>query len=129
MYLLIDNKPYALVNDKICEVEIKDGELIIGEEAKGVENNGIEYTYDEISRKFNLEYQRAVLGEPTQELVDELNKQIASLTKENEKLKSQLNKTEEEVVEEEAEEEQPIEETPAEEVEEVVEEKEIKKNK
>lgn len=54
MYVIIDNKPFAVRGDKLYEVSFGDrGTIVIGKEVdKEVE--GKIYTYDEISRKFNL---------------------------------------------------------------------------
>lgn len=103
MYLIIDNKPYALRDNKVYEVKFGDrGTIAIGEEVDK-EVKGKTYTYDEIYRKFNLRSLLQSKNEPTKDLVDELNKKIETLTKENASLKKQLeglNKKEEQVVEE-----------------------------
>lgn len=90
MYLLIDNKPYAIRNDKVYKVKFgENGAIEIGEEVEA-EVEGKTYTYDEIKRKFNLNSMLQAKNEPTKELVDELNRQINALTKENAELKKKL---------------------------------------
>lgn len=90
MYLLIDNKPYAIRNNKVYKVKFGDrGTIEIGEEVEA-QIEGKIYTYDEIKRKFNLNAMLQAKNEPTKELVDELNKQISALTKENNELKKKL---------------------------------------
>lgn len=54
MYVIIDNKPYAVRGDKLYEVSFGDkGTIVIGKEVDK-EAEGKRYTFDEISRKFNL---------------------------------------------------------------------------
>lgn len=54
MYLIIDNKPYAVRGNKVYEVSFGDkGTVVIGKEVDK-EVQGKRYTYDEIFRKFNL---------------------------------------------------------------------------
>lgn len=54
MYVIIDNKPYAVTGDKLCEVSFGErGTIVIGKEVDK-EITGKRYTYDEIFRKFNL---------------------------------------------------------------------------
>ena len=91
MYIIVDNKPYAVRNNKAFEVSFGDkGTIVIGEEAKDVKVQGQFYKYEEISRKFNLKALLRAKDEPTKELVDELRQEINSLTKENDELKKQL---------------------------------------
>lgn len=54
MYAIIDNKPYAVRDNKLYEVSFGDrGTIVIGKEVDK-EIEGKTYTYNEISRKFNL---------------------------------------------------------------------------
>ena len=90
MYAIIDSKPFAVRGDKVYEVSFGDrGTVVIGKEID-VAIEGKLYTYDEISRKFNLKAMLQKKNEPTKELVEELNKQIDALTKENDNLKKQI---------------------------------------
>lgn len=127
MYLIVENKPYAIRNNKVYEVAFGEkGTIKLGNEVD-IAIEGKTYTYDEISRKYNLKAKLQAKNEPTKELVDELNQKINSLLKENEELKKQLKVEEPKVeeVKEEVVEEQPIEE----EIVEEVKENKTKKNK
>ena len=65
MYLLIDNKPYAIRDGKVFKVKFGDkGTIEIGEEVDA-KIEGKTYTYDEIRRKFNLNAILKAKNEPT----------------------------------------------------------------
>lgn len=142
MYIIVDKKPYAIREGKVFEVAFGEkGTIQIGKEIEDAKIEGKTYTYDEISRKFNLKARLQAKNEPTKELVDELNKQINALTKENEELKKKIEDLETSVNEEQVqavasaiqeladEDNKEIEDVVNEIVEEVKEEKPSKKNK
>ncbi len=88
MYVVINNKPYAVKDNKFYEVSFGEkGTIVVGKEVN-LKNKGKFYTYDEIRRKFNLKALLQAKDVPTKELVDELNKKINELIKENKELKA-----------------------------------------
>ena len=95
MFIIVNNKPYAVRNDKAYEVSFGDkGTIKINDEVEDIKVEGQLYNYDEISRKFNLKAMLRAKDMPTKELVEELNKKINELTKENERLVNEIKKIE-----------------------------------
>lgn len=92
MFIIVNNKPYAVKDGKAYVVGFGDKGAV--EIRDVVDDINVEdfnkYSYDEIKRKFNLKAMLNKKNEPSQELVDELNKQINILTKENEQLKKKI---------------------------------------
>ena len=93
MYVIIDNKPYAVRGDKLYEVSFGDkGTIVIGKEVDK-EIEGKKYTFDEISRKFNL---KLLLQKK-----DEQPKKVEKPVKEEKpSIKEVIEEPEEEVIEE-----------------------------
>lgn len=96
MYVIIDNKPFAVRGDKLYEVSFGDrGTIVIGKEVdKEVE--GKIYTYDEISRKFNLKLLLQKKDEQPKKVEKPVKEEKTSI---KEEVKEQP-KVEEEVIEE-----------------------------
>lgn len=102
MYIIIDNKPYAIRDGKAYTVGFGEkGAIVIKDVDESINVNDYKtYSYDEIKRKFNLQAMLNKKNEPSKELVDELNKQIDILTKENQQLKKKIEELENSISEE-----------------------------
>lgn len=82
MYAIIDNKPYAVRGDKLFEVSFGDrGTIVIGKEVE-IERQGKLYTYDEISRKFNLKLLLQKKEEPVKKVEKPIKEEKPSIKEE-----------------------------------------------
>lgn len=97
MYIIKEGKAY-LVDGEVAYLVNFDttGKMLIDKDTTESILNEVVYTYDEMYAKLNIAYQIAekkqedALNGIENEVIDELNKKVADLTKENEKLKSLL---------------------------------------
>lgn len=129
MYIIEEGKAYLIDGEVGYLANFdKDGKMLI-DKKETIDTKGKEvYTYDEMYAKLNIAYRISELKKENalngieNEVIDELNKKVADLTKENEELKSLL--AEKDVEPEKEEKETNEEEKPVEE-----ETKENKKNK
>ena len=108
MYIIEEGKAYLIDGEVGYLANFdKDGKMLIDKE-KTIDTKGKEvYTYDEMYAKLNIAYRinelkkENALNGMENEVIDELNKKIADLTKENEELKSLLAEAEKEPAKEE----------------------------
>ena len=97
MYLIEEGKAYLIDGEVGYLANFdKDGKMLI-DKKETIDTKGKEvYTYDEMYAKLNIAYRinelkkENALNGMENEVIDELNKKIADLTKENEELKSLL---------------------------------------
>lgn len=97
MYLIEDGKAYLIDGEVGYLANFdKDGKMLI-DKKETIDTKGKEvYTYDEMYAKLNIAYRISELKKENalngieNEVIDELNKKVADLTRENEELKSLL---------------------------------------
>lgn len=103
MYIIEEGKAYLIDGEVGYLANFdKEGKMLIDKE-KTIDVLGkVIYTYDEMYAKLNIAYRinelkkENALNGMENEVIDELNKKIADLTKENEELKSLLAEAEKE---------------------------------
>lgn len=97
MYLIEEGKAYLIDGEVGYLANFdKEGKMLI-DKKETIDTKGKEvYTYDEMYAKLNIAYRISELKKENalngieNEVIDELNKKVADLTKENEELKSLL---------------------------------------
>ena len=97
MYLIEEGKAYLIDGEVGYLANFdKDGKMLI-DKKETIDTKGKEvYTYDEMYAKLNIAYRinelkkENALNGIENEVIDELNKKVADLTRENEELKSLL---------------------------------------
>ncbi len=101
MFIIVDNKPYAVRGNKVYEVGFGEkGKVEISDKPVDIKIKGDFYNYDEIVRKFNVKYlvqkkaQEEALKSQLDGYTEELLKQVEDLTKENEELKARIEELE-----------------------------------
>lgn len=108
MYIIEEGKAYLIDGEVGYLANFdKEGKMLI-DKKETIDTKGKEvYTYDEMYAKLNIAYRinelkkENALNGMENEVIDELNKKIADLTKENEELKSLLAEAEKEPAKEE----------------------------